>query len=117
MEFAKFKKTIKDKALSLILLFAISLPLAGCKDKADLESIETYSHQDAEISDMKVRISQLEEVIKGNFVKKEIKGSFKTIKSITFRMGSKDDRLRIYWKDGSKTDLPCTKEQTIWACG
>tara|TARA_Y100001968_G_C19255275_1_gene666472 strand:- start:393 stop:614 length:222 start_codon:yes stop_codon:yes gene_type:complete len=39
------------------------------------------------------------------------------IKSLTFREGSKDDRIRIYWSSGKKTDLPCTKEQSIWACG
>jgi hypothetical protein len=39
------------------------------------------------------------------------------VKSLTFRMGSQDDRLRIYWSDGSTTDLPCTQEQGTWACG
>jgi len=39
------------------------------------------------------------------------------VKSLTFRMGTQDDRLRIYWADGTTSDLPCTKEQAIWACG
>ncbi|MCP9850862.1 hypothetical protein KBY88_13755 [Cyanobium sp. Morenito 9A2] len=39
------------------------------------------------------------------------------VKSLTFRIGSSDDRLRVYWADGSRTDLPCTKEQGTWACG
>ena len=39
------------------------------------------------------------------------------IKSLTFRLGSEDDRLRIYWADGSRTDLPCTKEQSTYVCG
>ena len=39
------------------------------------------------------------------------------VKSLTFRMGSADDRLRIYWADGTSSDLPCTKEQATWACG
>ncbi|WP_143703320.1 hypothetical protein [Prochlorococcus marinus] len=39
------------------------------------------------------------------------------IKSLTFRLGSEDDRLRIYWSDGEKTDLPCTEDENIWACG
>ncbi len=42
---------------------------------------------------------------------------FLIIKEVTFRIGTEDDRLRIYWSDGRKTDLPCTKEQNIWACG
>lgn len=39
------------------------------------------------------------------------------VKSLTFRIGSSDDRLRIYWADGTTTNLPCTKEQGTWACG
>jgi hypothetical protein len=39
------------------------------------------------------------------------------IKSLTLRTGTEDDRLRIYWADGSTTDLPCTKEQTTFVCG
>ena len=39
------------------------------------------------------------------------------VKSLTFRTDSADDRLRIYWADGSTSDLPCTKEQGTWACG
>lgn len=39
------------------------------------------------------------------------------VKSLTYRSGTKDDRLRIYWADGSVSDLPCTKEQNTLACG
>jgi hypothetical protein len=39
------------------------------------------------------------------------------VKSLTFRTGTNDDRLRIYWADGTSSDLPCTKEQNTWACG
>lgn len=39
------------------------------------------------------------------------------IKSLTVRTGTADDRLRIYWADGTSTDLPCTKEQSTFVCG
>ena len=39
------------------------------------------------------------------------------VSSITMRTGTADDRLRIYWADGTRSDLPCTKEQNTWACG
>ena len=39
------------------------------------------------------------------------------VKSLTYRSGTSDDRLRIYWADGRVTDLPCTKEQNTLACG
>ena len=37
--------------------------------------------------------------------------------TLTLRSGTDDDRLRIYWADGSTTDLPCTKEQATLVCG
>jgi hypothetical protein len=39
------------------------------------------------------------------------------VKSLTLRTGSEDDRLRIYWADGSSSDLPCTQEQNTLVCG
>ena len=40
------------------------------------------------------------------------------IKSLTLRMGTIDDRLRIYWADGRSSDLPCNQESKgVWACG
>ncbi len=39
------------------------------------------------------------------------------VKSLTLRTDSEDDRLRIYWADGSSSDLPCTKEQGTLVCG
>ncbi|MBM5802091.1 MAG: hypothetical protein FJ077_14990 [Cyanobacteria bacterium K_DeepCast_35m_m2_023] len=39
------------------------------------------------------------------------------VKSLTYRSGTSDDRLRIYWADGRVSDLPCTKEQNTLACG
>lgn len=39
------------------------------------------------------------------------------IKSITFRSGTADDRVRIYWANGERSNLPCTLEQGTWACG
>lgn len=39
------------------------------------------------------------------------------VKSLTLRTGTEDDRLRIYWADGTSSDLPCTKEQATLVCG
>ena len=39
------------------------------------------------------------------------------VKSLTIRTGTEDDRLRIYWADGTNTDLPCNKEQATYICG
>ncbi len=94
--------------------------MSGCHQYKKPRQDNIYSHQDAEINQLKIRISQIEESLKGNSSnqpKEESKVSINPIKSITFRMGSNDDRIRIYWEDGRKTDMPCTKEQSIWACG
>ena len=40
------------------------------------------------------------------------------LQSLTLRIGSDDDRLRLYWADGQRSDLSCTEEGNgIWACG
>ena len=40
------------------------------------------------------------------------------IRSLTLRIGTDDDRLRLYWADGQRSDLLCSQEgQGIWACG
>lgn len=39
------------------------------------------------------------------------------VKSLTLRLGTVDDRLRIYWADGTTSNLPCTEEQKTWVCG
>ncbi|WP_320677549.1 hypothetical protein [Prochlorococcus sp. MIT 1300] len=69
------------------------------------------------------RIKNLEELMGQQIIqspKLDAKTPIGPIKSITFRIGTKDDRLRIYWADGSKSDLPCSKEHATkeqWACG
>lgn len=39
------------------------------------------------------------------------------VKSLTYRTSDQGNRLRIYWADGSVTDLECNQEQATLACG
>ena len=40
------------------------------------------------------------------------------ILSLTLRVGTDDDRLRLYWADGQTSDLICSEEgKGTWACG
>lgn len=39
------------------------------------------------------------------------------VKSLTYRTGDQGNRLRIYWSNGSTTDLECNQEQSTLACG
>ncbi len=88
------------------------------RQKSNLSSPNKTSNS---ISELEMKVDRLEKVVKQNINlntnEKTEKIPAGKIKSLTFRIGTEDDRLRIYWEDGSKSDLPCTKEQVIWACG
>ena len=102
------------KALLIGISFSL---LAGCqgKQESDLET-----NREKQINQLESRLEELERRV-GQHLPPYSENVINTpkgpIKSLTFRMGTQDDRLRIYWEDGSKSDLPCTKEQKIWVCG
>ena len=84
------------------------------------EQRTTDSSRDAEISALTTRIDQLERRVSEGMPGNNDSGERVPpgpIKSITFRSGTADDRLRIYWEDGKVSSLPCTLEQGTWACG
>jgi len=98
---------------ALAALVASSLLLTACQRDPSPES--------QRLEQLQLRVDQLEQRLilsqasdPGDRAGKPPAG---VVKSLTFRMGSQDDRLRIYWADGSTSDLPCTKEQGTWACG
>ena len=106
------------------LLLIIGFLIIGCQKNISPESVDfsdkNYPYLESEINQLKSQINQLEKIISSDPLKhkeKHIKDYNNKIKTITIRFNSQDDRIRIYWEDGSKTDLPCTKEQKIWACG
>lgn len=95
----------------------IAVALAGCTSSpSDPNGID----QSEAIKRLDYRLQQLE--------RRLVNGSDGTsdpndktppgpVKSLTLRLGSLDDRLRIYWEDGTTTNLPCTEEQKTWVCG
>ena len=107
---------------AIAFLSAISglLLINGCQSTRSIKS-KNLSFYEQEISRLQLRIEQLESHIRSTkFTQSSPNKTKKTtghIKSVTFRIGTKDDRLRIYWADGSSSDLPCTQEQSILACG
>lgn len=97
---------------ALVLGFlALAFPLTGCQPSKEALRIEALEQ----------RVQQLEQrhATPDNADPADAKGKppAGVVKSLTFRIGSSDDRLRIYWADGTTTNLPCTKEQGTWACG
>ncbi len=101
-----------QKKLYLYLLSTLFL-LIGCKAPEGKD-------MNLRVIKLQEKVSELEKIIakRSSILDSNIDISEKLfIKSVTFRMDSKDDRLRIYWSDGRKTDLQCSKEQATWACG
>jgi hypothetical protein len=93
--------------------------ISACQQSSDQQPA-TDNSRDGQISQLNSRLDQLERRIN-----REMPGSDDSgervppgpIKSITFRSGTADDRLRIYWENGQVSSLPCTLEQGTWACG
>ena len=102
---------------ALATLAAASLLAASCQRQpsAELKGLQQRQEQ------LEVKIQQLEQklnsVTPGNGADPAGKPPAGAIKSLTYRSGTEEDRLRIYWADGSTSDLPCTKEQTTTVCG
>lgn len=96
-------------------LLVVGWSVSGCQRGPSAES-QRLDRVDLRIQQLEQRINKLS-VRSEDGADKAGKPPAGVIKSLTLRMGSEDDRLRIYWADGSKTDLPCTKEQSTFVCG
>jgi outer membrane murein-binding lipoprotein Lpp len=102
---------------ALAALAGAALLITGCQQRpsAELQRLQQSQEQ------LELKIQQLEQKLNaaspGNGADPAGKPPAGAIKSLTYRSGTADDRLRIYWADGSKTDLPCTKEQSTLVCG
>ena len=96
-----------------LLLPLLGFSLAGCQPNPPQDS--------QQVQRLELRLQQLEQRLNtlqnANPSDPSNKVPVGPIKSITFRTGTADDRLRIYWENGTRSDLPCTKEQATWVCG
>jgi hypothetical protein len=102
--------------ITVALASSAALALSACGSK----TVPLNKTQRETINRLEQRIEQLERQV-GEQLPTLSDNSNKVpagpISSITLRTGTSDDRLRIYWADGTRSDLPCTKEQNTWACG
>ncbi|MFM2158360.1 MAG: hypothetical protein RLZZ124_834 [Cyanobacteriota bacterium] len=92
---------------------AVLLLLAGCQVGPSRDS-QRLDRLELKLQQLERRLAHPDE---SDTTDKAGKPPAGPVKSLTFRMGTEDDRLRIYWADGTSSDLLCTKEQTTWACG
>ena len=112
------KKTYKG--LKFLCASICIAALCSCqKGKKELPIIT--APQSKAIQRLELKVERLEKILQENTSMPNKRKNKRVppgkIKSLTFRTETEDDRLRIYWEDGSKSDLPCMKEQFIWACG
>ncbi|MEB3335196.1 MAG: hypothetical protein VKP70_09440 [Cyanobacteriota bacterium] len=99
-------------------LLAMGLASGGCQ-RGPSEEMRRLDRVDLKLQQLEQRLNKIP-IATPNGADKPGKGgkpAAGVIKSLTLRLGSEDDRLRIYWGDGSQTDLPCTKEQSTYVCG
>ncbi len=106
------------RMLSSLAIGVGVIAIIGCT-KVPPVSEQTSSNQSVLIENIENRLKQLELRMGKQKASSDSdnKAPAGPIKSLTFRKGSDDDRLRIYWADGSSSDLPCTQEQATLACG
>jgi len=101
-------------ALSLL---ALPVLLGGCQQAENARLNQLLQRQEQ----LELQLQQLEQKLNrlptGPAARGNDRAPAGVVKSLTYRSGTKDDRLRIYWADGSVSDLPCTKEQSTLACG
>ncbi len=104
-----------SRSAALLGLPLLAMALAGCPAQ------DVGTERGEKLDQIEQRLQQIEQRLAspGRIDPADSKGKppAGVVKSLTFRMGSEDDRLRIYWADGTTSDLPCTREQGTWACG
>ena len=104
-------------ALAVTAAAAAALVLSACQPKPSNEVLQLQQRQEQ----LELKLQQLEQKLNAPTPRDAADRSGKPpagpVKSLTYRSGTSDDRLRIYWADGSSSDLPCTKEQNTLVCG
>jgi hypothetical protein len=102
-------------ALASALVVAGLLITTGCTNQPSRES-QRLDQLEFKLQQLEQRL-QKAEMGSRNGADQAGKPPAGPIKSLTLRTGTADDRLRIYWADGTSSDLPCTKEQATLVCG
>ncbi len=104
------------RSLYFLLFIPCFLTLSGCQKVTSAHNTKLKNNQES-IKQLSERIRKLETQVIRREKKISVSKGSGPIKTLTLRLGTKDDRLRIYWENGANSDLPCTKEQSTWVCG
>ena len=110
---------MKRPLLALSALLFIGINLSGCS--RDVPSSRGEDPNQAALERLELRVNQLERKLSTTTPTPPGTGAnvpAGPLRSLTVRLGTNDDRLRLYWADGQTSDLMCSQEgKGIWACG
>ena len=111
------RSPVVSLALATASTAALGMALGACQPKPSHELLQLQQRQEQ----LELKLQQLEQKLNAVTPRDPADRGGKPpagpVKSLTYRSGTSDDRLRIYWADGSSSDLPCTKEQNTLVCG
>jgi len=114
---APLSRPFRSLALTAVSTAVVGLALGACQPRPGNELLQLQQRQEQ----LELKLQQLEQKLNAvtprDAADRGGKPPAGPVKSVTYRSGTSDDRLRIYWADGSSSDLPCTKEQTTLVCG
>ena len=108
------------RKLILVLFFSATAGvLTGCNSSSEVP--ESTPDHSAALEQLELRVNQLERDLK-DVQRPGLETDSKTppgpLRSLTLRLGTDDDRLRLYWADGQESNLICSQEgKGTWACG
>ena len=95
------------------------LSVSGCVSKPSFTGADQTNQ--AALEQLELRVNQLERKLSARSPGKaelDQKVPAGPLQSLTLRLGTDDDRLRLYWADGQSSDLLCSEEgKGVWACG
>ena len=110
---------MKRHLFSWPLMAVACLTISGCSPGPSSTSGDPSKR--AALERLELRVNQLERKLSttpprdGNLDPNVPAGP---LQSLTLRLGTDDDRLRLYWADGQSSDLICSEEgKGVWACG
>ena len=108
------------RLIPLICLGLTSVGLTSC-GLVSTSGNKPNANTRASIKQLERRINQLEQELqelKSPAGDADSKTPTGPLRSLTLRIGTEDDRLRMYWADGQTSNLICSEEgKGVWACG